>query len=47
MIEDVDVAMDTSTAQQAAGRLGFHADGVELMITGVCGRCAALPGGAP
>jgi Fe2+ or Zn2+ uptake regulation protein len=40
-VEDLDVALDAGRALRAARRRGFKADRAELVITGLCDRCAA------
>ena len=42
-VEDLDVAVDAARALRAAQRRGFQADGAELVVTGLCDRCAASP----
>jgi Fe2+ or Zn2+ uptake regulation protein len=41
-VEDLDVAVDAAGAMRAARRRGFEPDGAELVVRGLCGRCAAI-----
>jgi Fe2+ or Zn2+ uptake regulation protein len=40
-VEDLDVAVDAGKALRAARRRGFKADRAELVVSGLCDRCAA------
>jgi Fe2+ or Zn2+ uptake regulation protein len=40
-VEDLDVTVDAAGALRAAQARGFRPDAAELVVTGVCGRCAA------
>jgi Fe2+ or Zn2+ uptake regulation protein len=40
-VEDLDVTVDAAGALRAARRRGFEPDGAELVVSGLCGRCAA------
>jgi len=44
-VQDVDGRMNASALLRAAGDRGFHADSAELIISGLCEECAALPEG--
>ena len=39
--EDLDIAVDATRALRAARKRGFEPSGAELVVTGLCGRCAA------
>jgi Fe2+ or Zn2+ uptake regulation protein len=41
-VEDLDVAVDAARALRAARRRGFEPDRAELVVTGLCDRCAAV-----
>jgi Fe2+ or Zn2+ uptake regulation protein len=40
-VEDLDLEVDAGRAMRAARRRGFRPDGAELLIRGLCARCAA------
>jgi Fe2+ or Zn2+ uptake regulation protein len=40
-VEDLDTAVDTGAALRAARRGGFLPDGAELVVSGLCARCAS------
>ena len=40
-VDDLDADIDTAALQQASAQAGFHALGVEVVISGLCGDCAA------
>ena len=40
-VEDLDVAVDASSALAAARRGGFRAEGADTVVSGLCARCAA------
>jgi Fe2+ or Zn2+ uptake regulation protein len=42
-VQDVDGRINASALLRAAGDRGFHAEGAELIISGLCEECAALP----
>jgi Fe2+ or Zn2+ uptake regulation protein len=39
-VEDLDAAVDTRAVTRAARRRGFRADSAELVVSGLCARCA-------
>ncbi|MEA2213058.1 MAG: Fur family transcriptional regulator, stress-responsive regulator [Solirubrobacteraceae bacterium] len=39
-VDDVDGQVDTAPLLSAAGNAGFHPEGAELVISGVCAACA-------
>jgi Fe2+ or Zn2+ uptake regulation protein len=39
-VEDLDTSVDSASALRAARRSGFRPDGAELVVSGVCRRCA-------
>jgi len=39
-VDDLDADIDTATLQQASAQAGFHALGVEVVISGLCRECA-------
>lgn len=43
-VDDLDGELDTSGLFDAAGGTGFHPEGAELVISGLCGDCAAGAG---
>ena len=40
-VDDLDTEVDTAALQQASARAGFHPQGVEVVISGLCQECAA------
>jgi Fe2+ or Zn2+ uptake regulation protein len=40
-VQDLDQALDTTEWMRGAQAAGFHADGAELVISGLCAGCAA------
>jgi Fe2+ or Zn2+ uptake regulation protein len=40
-VEDIDTPLDLSGARRSAGRAGFVADRAEVVVSGLCARCAA------
>jgi Fe2+ or Zn2+ uptake regulation protein len=42
-VEDLDQEVDAARALRAARRRGFRPDGAELVIRGLCARCAGAP----
>ena len=42
-VQDVDGRMNANSLLRAAGDRGFHVDGAELIISGLCQECSALP----
>ncbi len=42
MVEDLDCELEVGALLEAAGAMGFAAEGAELVISGVCASCAAL-----
>jgi Fe2+ or Zn2+ uptake regulation protein len=40
-VEDLDVAVDSARAVRAARRRGFQPSAAELVVSGLCGDCAA------
>ena len=40
-VEDLDVTLDLEAAVRGAQRRGFDADGAEVVVHGVCARCAS------
>jgi Fe2+ or Zn2+ uptake regulation protein len=43
-VDDVDGELDTTGLLRAAGDAGFHAEGAELVIPGLCADCARAAG---
>lgn len=43
-VEDLDTAVDAGSALRAARRRGFRPDGAELVVSGLCARCASDSG---
>jgi Fe2+ or Zn2+ uptake regulation protein len=39
-VEDLDVAVDASSALEAAHHAGFRAEGADTVVNGLCARCA-------
>jgi Fe2+ or Zn2+ uptake regulation protein len=44
-VEDLDTAVDVGSALRAARRRGFRAHGAELVVSGLCARCARAASG--
>jgi Fe2+ or Zn2+ uptake regulation protein len=40
-VDDVDAEVDTGGLEQASARAGFRAQGVEVIVSGLCRDCAA------
>jgi Fe2+ or Zn2+ uptake regulation protein len=40
-VDDLDAALDTAALEQASARAGFHPQGVEVVISGLCQACSA------
>jgi Fe2+ or Zn2+ uptake regulation protein len=45
-VEDLDTPVDTAPVLRAARRRGFRPDGAELVLSGLCARCASSRGSA-
>ena len=43
-VEDLDTPVDAAPALRAARRRGFRPDGAELVLSGLCARCASSRG---
>src|SRR5213592_4781669 len=43
-VEDLDAGVDAARALRTARRHGFHPEGAQLTVTGLCARCASRSG---
>ena len=43
-IEDLEASLDLGSARRSASRSGFQPDRAEVVVSGLCSRCARTPG---